>query len=64
LTQIRGIEKERDKEMDAFYAKREKEVTVKRDEDRNKFFDKIRNGFNQNQKVKDYYNHLYAVTFS
>lgn len=50
--------------MDAFYAKREKEVTVKRDEDRNKFFDKIRNGFSQNQKVKDYYNHLYAVTFS
>lgn len=49
--------------MDQFYAKREKETTMRRDEDRNKFFDKIRNGFHQNQQVKDYYNQLYAVGF-
>ena len=57
---IRLIEKERNKEMDTFYARREKETTVKRDEDRNKFFEKIRNGFGQNPKVAKYYNHLYS----
>jgi len=46
--------------MDAFYAKREKETTIKRDDDRAKFIEKIRNGFQQNQQVKDYYNNLYA----
>lgn len=47
--------------MDLYYAKREKEVTQKRDEDRMKFIEKIRNGFQQNQQVKEYYNHLYSV---
>ena len=42
-----------------FYARREKETTMKRDEDRTKFIDKIRNGFHQNQEVTDYYNTLY-----
>ena len=54
------MKKERNKEMDTFYARREKETTVKRDEDRNKFFEKIRNGFGQNPKVTEYYNHLYS----
>lgn len=48
--------------MDLYYAKREKEVTQKRDEDRMKFIEKIRNGFQQNQQVKEYYNHLYSVS--
>ena len=47
--------------MDLYYAKREKEVTEKRDDDRMKFIEKIRNGFQQNLQVKEYYNHLYSV---
>lgn len=33
---------------------------MKREGDRAAFFDKIRNGFGQNQQVKDYYNNLYT----
>ena len=58
--EIRNHEKESQKKMDRMYIEMEKNQLEKEEDNRRKFFEKIRGGYAQNHNVMNEYKKLYA----